>query len=161
MKWKVALLVVLALAQMTGDLLGIGWLKGIAAATAASPAPRVFSVARGLETYSTRFSIEWTARDGTKQAIALTPDVCANLCGPYNRRNVYGAVLAYGPVLATDHRGRAMLDAVLRSALCGKAPLLAELGVDTDGISSVHVVYEPLRPDALAGLPTWIGVACP
>jgi len=160
-RWKVALLLVLALAQMTGDLLGLAWLKGIAAATAASPAPRVFSVARGLETYSTRFAIEWTARDGTRQSMALTPESCARLCGPYNRRNVYGAVLAYGPVLATDPRGRPMLDAVLRAALCAPAPLLAELGVDTDGISAVEVVYEPLRPDALADLPKRIGVPCP
>ncbi len=36
-------LLTLGLAQMAGDVLGIRALKGIAAATAASPAPKVFS----------------------------------------------------------------------------------------------------------------------
>ncbi len=161
MRWGVALLFVLALAQMAGDVLGLAWFKGLAAATAASPAPKVFSAVRALETYSTSFAIRWTDRGGARQSLALTPENCARLRGPYNRRNVYGAVLAYGPVLAGDERGRAMLDAVLRAALCGSAPLLAELGVDTAGITAVEIVYAPLRPDALGDLPTRIAAPCP
>ncbi|HUR27537.1 MAG TPA: hypothetical protein VM509_05075 [Planctomycetota bacterium] len=161
MKWGVVLLFVLALAQMAGDVFSIAWLKGVAAATAASPAPKVFSAVRGLETYSTRFAIRWTDKDGEQRSLALTPESCALLRGPYNRRNVYGAVLAYGPLLSSDPRTRPMLEAVLRAALCPPAPLLAELGIDTAGISRVVVVYEPLRADALGHLPTRIEAPCP
>ena len=68
------LLLVVGLLQMSGDLLertglkAVGRpLKGVGAATTASPAPKVFSAVRGLETYSTRFTLEWTDRDGTKR----------------------------------------------------------------------------------------------
>ncbi len=55
------LLLLLGCSQMAGELLGLPRLRGLAAATAASPAPRVFSSARGLETFSTRFFLEWTS----------------------------------------------------------------------------------------------------
>ena len=48
---------------------------------------------------------------------------CARIRGPYNRRNVFGAALAYGPVLASDENGREMLRAVLDHGLTGEAPL--------------------------------------
>ena len=51
----IPILLTVGLLQMTGDLLKIDWLKGFGAATVASPAPKVFSAVRGLETFSTRF----------------------------------------------------------------------------------------------------------
>ena len=167
-KPAVALLVV-GLLQMAGDLLdhvGLGVigrpLKGIGAASTASPAPKVFSTARGLETFSTRFHLQWTDRAGKRHDLLLTPELYGHLKGPYNRRNVYGAVLAYGPVLATDPRTDAMYRAVARSALCGNAPLLRELGVDpTDVAGPVRVRYEP-RPGAETGdLPLVLEAPCP
>jgi hypothetical protein len=157
-------LVVLGLAQMVGDLTqqylseSIGRpLKGVAAATAASPAPKVFSSVRGLETYSTRFFIEWTDRGGGEHSLPLTPDVYARLRGPYNRRNVYGAVLAYGPVLPPELR-----DPVMRYALCGDAPLLRELGLDPREIAGhVRVRYEPLPGTDLGSLPRVLEAPCP
>jgi hypothetical protein len=161
LSWRVALLLALALAQMAGDVAGASWLRAFAAATGASPAPKVFSAVRGLETYSTRFALEWREEGGARRSLALTPESCASLRGPYNRRNVYGAVLAYGPVLATDPRTRPLLEAVLAAALCPPAPLLRELGVETREITEVAVVYEPLRPDALGDLPRRIEAPCP
>jgi hypothetical protein len=49
---SVVILLAIGLLQMVGDLLHVAPLKGFAAATAASPAPKVFSSVRGLETYS-------------------------------------------------------------------------------------------------------------
>ncbi len=161
MNWRVALLLALALSQMAGDLFHVAPLRGIAAATAASPAPRVFSAVRGLETYSTSFAIEWNAADGERHSLALTSEIAAQLRGPYNRRNVYGAVLAYGPVLSVDPRTQGMFESVLRAGLCAPAPLLSELGIDTAGITAVEVVYQPLRPEALGDLPTRIRAPCP
>ena len=84
---------------------------------------------RGLETYSTRFFVEWTDRDGAAHSLELTPETYKSLRGPYNRRNVYGALLAYGPVLSSDPHAKPLFDSVARYALCGDAPLLRELGI--------------------------------
>ena len=110
-------LLALGLLQMAGDLLSIQALRGLGAATGASPAPKVFSAVRGLETYSTRFFLEWTDLHGLPHSLEVTPAVYAKLRGPYIRRNVYGAALAYGPVLPTE-----LLQPVMRYALCGDAP---------------------------------------
>ncbi len=137
------LLLLVGLAQMTGDLIGVAALKGVAAATAMSPAPKVFSIARGLETFSTRFFIEWIDAGGNTKSVEITPQVYARMRGPYKRRNVYGAVLAYGPVLPAELR-----DPVIRHALGGESPLLRELGIDPGAARVVRVRY-----DALASTP--------
>jgi hypothetical protein len=160
-------LVVVGLLQMSGDLLEratpspvdrMGRLiKGVGAATAASPAPRVFSSVRGLETYSTRFFVEWTDRAGLERSLHITPEVYGRLQGPYNRRNVYGAALAYGPVLPAELR-----DPVMRFAMCGNAPLLRELGIDVKEVQgSVRVRYEPLPGTDLGNLPSILEAPCP
>ena len=130
MKRAATVLLSIGLLQMAGDVLHLPVLKALAAATAASPAPRVFSSVQGLETYSTRFFIEWTATDGTFHSVEITPQRAAGLRGPYNRRNVYGAVLSYGPILQSDVRLDPMFESVSRYALCGHAPMLRELGID-------------------------------
>ena len=150
--WAAVGLLGLGLSQMAGDVLGWRALRGLAAATTAAPAPKVFSAVRGLETYSTRFFLEWTDRRGAVQRLELTPEVYGRLRGPYNRRNVYGAALAYGPVLATDAAAQPMLGAILTRSLCGSRPLLAELGLDPADIAGqVRVRYQP-RPGAGLGL---------
>ena len=154
-------LLVVGLLQMAGDLLGLDALKGLGAATAASPAPKVFSAVRGLETYSARLSLEWVDAAGRAHALALTPEVYARLGGPYNRRNVYGAVVAYGPVLVTDPRSRPMFEAVAARALCGEAPLLRELGIDPAVVSGhVRLRVEPLPGTDVGKLPTVLEPDC-
>ena len=157
-------LLAVGLLQMAGDLAEQHLLappgravKGVGAATAASPAPKVFSAVRGLETYSTRFFLEWTDPDGRGCSLELTPEVYARLRGPYNRRNVYGAALAYGPVLPAGLR-----DPVMKYALCGEAPVLRELGIDPARVrGAVRVRYEP-RPGAdLGDLPRTLEAPCP
>jgi len=156
MRIAATLLVVIGLLQMAGDLLQVRSLVGIAAATLASPAPRVFSAVRGLETYSTRFFLEWTDADGMDRSVQLTPGLYARLEGPYNRRNVYGAVLAYGPVLPP-----ALRDPVLSHALCGTAPLLAEIGIDASHrTGEVRVRLEPLPGTSLGDLPVTFSPTC-
>ena len=170
MKWAAPGLLVLGLLQMSGDLLDqvgldvVGQpLKGVGAATTASPAPKVFSAVRGLETYSTRFTLEWTDRAGEAHALLLTPERYARVRGPYNRRNVYGAALAYGPVLVTNERTRPMFWAVTTFALCGEAPLLCELGIDPADVQKdmVRVRYEPAPGTDMGDLPRVLEVRCP
>ena len=154
-----AMLIALGLLAMAGDLLGIASLKGFGAATAASPAPKVFSAVRGYETYSTQFFIEWDDEHGREQSIQLTPELYAGLRGPYNRRNVYGAALAYGPVLSTDARTQAMFEAVARFALTGDAPVLRELGIDlAASAGALRVRYEPRPGTGMGTLPRRIEV---
>jgi hypothetical protein len=133
-------LLVIGLLQMTGDLLRMPRLKGFAAATGASPAPKVFSSVQGLETFSSDFYVEWKDRNGFAYAIKITPETYSRIQGPYNRRNVFGAALSYAPVLARDTHTSRMYDAVVRYALCGQAPLLREMGIDPADLSEPPVV---------------------
>src|SRR6266404_4217601 len=146
---------------MAGDLLHMPALKGIAAATGASPAPRVFSAVKGLETFSTRYFIEWIDTTGASQSIEITLERYAHLRGPYNRRNVYGAVLAYGPVLVSDPRTLPLFNALSSYALCGKAPLLRELGIPVEAANqSLHIRLETRSEAAIPDLPLILWPRC-
>jgi hypothetical protein len=139
-------LLAFGLIQMAGDVLHIPLLGGIGAATEASPAPKVFSSVRGLETFSTTFMIDWSDKSGLLHSTQLTPEMYSRLRGPYNRRNVYGAVLAYGPILRSESRTRTMFDSVAKYALCGDAPLLREMGLpvrDITGDISIRLLPRP------------------
>ena len=148
MKEKVGavFLVVLGLLQMAGDLLHLPIVKGVAAGTGASPAPKVFSAVKGLETFSTEFFIEWQDKTGKEHSLHLTPELYAKVAGPYNRRNVYGATLAYAPILASDKLTKPMFDSVTRYAFGGKAPLLRELGIDPETIAGTIRIRLVPRP---------------
>jgi hypothetical protein len=151
-----AFLLAVGLLQMTGDLTErYVWgpagkaLKGVGAAAAASPAPKVFCAVRGYEAFTVRFYLEWADDTGAARSLELTPEVYARVRGPYNRRNVYGAALAYGPVLPAKLR-----DPVLRYAVGGEAPLLRELGVDPSRVRGpVRVRLEPKPGTDLGELP--------
>jgi hypothetical protein len=160
MKKAAAVLLIVGLLQMSGDLFGSPALKGIGAATGASPAPKVFTVVRGMEAYSTRFYLEWIDRHGVTHERRLTPEIYARVAGPYNRRNVYGAVLAAGPVLATDDRLAPMFRSVSGFALCGDAPLLSELGIDPAQVVAARVRYEPAPGKSMGDLPRTLEVKC-
>jgi hypothetical protein len=169
MKKTAFVLLVVGLLQMSGDALdGAGLtrvgsaLKALGAATTASPAPRVFAASRGLETFSTRFYVEWTDDVNESHSLLITPELYARIRGPYNRRNMYGAALAYGPILASTDTTRRLFDSVAEYALCGQAPLLQELRVNTKTIRGrVRVRYEPLAGGGLGDLPRVIEAPCP
>jgi hypothetical protein len=162
-KYAALVLLLVRLLQMIGDLLRLPALKGVGAASTIAPAPRVFSAVRGLETYSTHFTIEWIDYAGVPHSVLLTPELYARIQGPYNRRNVYGAVLAYGPVLEAEPRTRPMFEAVARYALCGQAPLLRELGIDPEEIrpGTLRVRLEALPGTDLGGLKVVLEAPCP
>ena len=161
MRVAAVLLTVLGLAQMFGDLAGLPLLRGLALATTASPAPKVFSAVAGFETYSTRFFLEWTERGGALESLELTPEVYARMRGPYNRRNVFGAVVAYGPVLVASDTMRPAYEAVASYALCGDAPLLRELGVEPDDVEGPpRIRLEPLPGSDLGDLTRELTAPC-
>jgi len=156
------ILLVIGLSQMAGDLLQITPLKGLGAASMISPAPKVFSSVKGLETYSTRIFLEWNDREGAAHSMEFTPENYSRIQGPYNRRNVYGAVIAYGPVLAQDKHARGMLRAITAYALTGCAPMLVELGIDPQQVVWPMVIrYQPIDGTDLASLPTRLEIPLP
>lgn len=115
-------LILLGFMQMVGFLTGVRALRGIGAASVASPLPLVFTEVRGWETFASRFTVEYETAAGRGE-IEITPAVYRRLRGPYNWRNVYGAALAYGPVLP-----EAMSQAVLTQGFC-RSPLPGSFGI--------------------------------
>jgi hypothetical protein len=155
------LLLALGLLQMGGDLFRIPVLRGIGAATVASPAPKVFSSVQGLETFSSEFYVEWVDGAGAAHSLKLTPEVYARIKGPYNRRNVFGAALAYAPILQGDAHTKEMFESVVRYALCRKAPLLREIGIDPDQLSaSPRIRLVPRSGTASGDQPFLITPSC-
>lgn len=120
-------LLVVGLAAMVGDATGFVPLEGLALATMASPLPKVFSAVEGYETFAARFTVVAERPDGSRTAVELTPEVARGLRGPYNRRNVYGAALAYGPKLP-----RPVWQAVFCHGLEPGGPLREEIGLPAD-----------------------------
>jgi hypothetical protein len=155
-KKRAAVLLVFGLFQMAGDLLDLHGLKRLGKAIAIAPAPKVFCAVDGYEAYSTQFSLEWLDCAGDRHCRPLTSDTVDRLRGPYNRRNVYGAALAYGPILPEQLRGP-----VLRYALSGDAPMLREMGIDPGGVRQVWIRYEPLPGTAPRDYPRRLGPEAP
>lgn len=144
------MLIGLGCLQMLGDLTQSKVLKAVGAASQASPAPKVFTAHDGFETFSSRFYLQWHSHDGVAHSLQLTPQIYGRLHGPYNRRNAYGAALSYGPVLAANPLTQPMFASVSRYALCGHAPVLRELGINTASIQGAVTVKLVPRDSASA-----------
>ena len=113
--------------QMLGYVTGSRLLRGIGAATAASPLPKVFSDVDGLETFASEFTVRYRDARGTTSETRITPALYGQLAGPYNRRNVYGAALSYAPRLP-----RPLWESVYCYGLGRHGPLRSELGISAD-----------------------------
>jgi hypothetical protein len=112
---------------MTGYVTGSMPLRGVGAASAASPLPKVFSDVDGLETFASEFTLRYRRGDGALIETPITPELYGRLAGPYNRRNVYGAALSYAPRLP-----RALWEPVYCYGLAPQGPLRTELGIGSD-----------------------------
>ncbi len=124
-----AVLLVIGSSQLAGYLLGFPAIRGLGAATAAAPFPKVFSDVRGFETFSARFTLMYEVPGGATVELAVTPELYARLRGPYWRRNVYGAALSYGPRLP-----REIWEPVFCYGLRRGGPLRTDLGVPEDAL---------------------------
>jgi hypothetical protein len=121
-KWPTRTVIGIGALQLAGFITQIDWLRDVGRLTTASPLPLVFSDFRGLETFSLEFNILAESKDGSTSAKTITPELYGQFKGPYNRRNVYGAALAYGPKL-TGSQEKSMVDSVLKYGFCGNGPL--------------------------------------
>lgn len=140
-----AAVVGLGLLRMAADPLGLTVLGGVAAATGASPAPKVFTAFGEFEPFSTGVTMRWTDLDGLQHAMPLEPDG-ARLRGAYNRRNAYGAVVVFLPEARRQPLLTPMFEAVAQQSLCGERPLLAQLGIDPQTVVSDVTLEYQARP---------------
>jgi hypothetical protein len=106
--------------QMIGHLTGSRALRGAGLATGISPFPKVFCEADGYEPFAAAFSLT----DDKGVDIAIDAERYSQLRGPYQRRNVYGAALAYAPRLPDDLR-----DHLFAKVLLPASPLVEELNL--------------------------------
>ncbi len=131
------LLLVIGSTQMVGYLLDVRALRGIGLASGVAPFPKVFCEADGYEAFVARFFVEGDLPGGGRWQRRIDPGCYAKLRGPYNRRNVYGAALAFAPRLPRDLR-----DALLEAALAPGSAMRDELGVPA-GLGNPRVRIEP------------------
>lgn len=131
-----------ATVKVLADVLGFERLSALAAVTSVAPAMKVFTAHKGYETYSSVFELVINLTDGQTVTNKLTPGNYSGLKGPYNRRNVYGALIAYGPVLVSNPKTRAMWKAMTRNAFCGTPNVFSEMGfTGGKGINSATIKY--------------------
>ena len=121
---------------------------------------KVFTAQHGYETFSSKFEIEIEYLDGRVSSHMLTPEIYSRLEGPYNRRNVFGALIAYGPVLATNTHTHRMWQSMWENAFCDGETVLSELGIRRDaGIKSTSVNYLD-QVTSTDGYPDRLRVTC-
>lgn len=113
--------------QMIGYLSGIKSLRGVGLASGVAPFPKVFCEADGYEAFAASYRLEGHLPDGTRWAREFDPEWYSQLRGPYNRRNVYGAALAFAPRLPEKLR-----DHLLEEALAPSSRMRRELGIPAD-----------------------------
>lgn len=93
------LIVIIGFLQTIGFLTKIKPIRSLGIVTAASPLPIVFTEVKGVETFASDFYFRWNNESSEVQEVKVTPELYSRLQGPYNRRNIFGAAIAYGPVL--------------------------------------------------------------
>ena len=124
----------IACLQIVGHFLDSRALRGIGLATGIAPFPKVFCESDGYEPFAAEFRII----DRNDIEILLTPERYSQLEGPYQRRNVYGAALAYAPRLPEDLR-----DHLSKKILSKEFTLSREL--DLSDLNEPNIVITP-RP---------------
>jgi hypothetical protein len=94
-----AVLLPVVLSQMFFGLVRAEEARNVAASTAVAPYPKVFCDRDGYEAFAMNFELIGVDADGREHIVQMTPDAYRRMRGPYNRRNAYGAALAFAPRL--------------------------------------------------------------
>jgi hypothetical protein len=147
-RWRLAaaVLVLIGCGGMIADLCGLPSLKGLLSAWGGSVLPKVFSTADGLETFSSTVRIRLTYRDGRTLEVPLDKNLASHLHGPYNRRNVYGAILVYGPVLQNHPKLGPMVNAMIQRSAQEGSPLLQDFHLSRRDLARIEFTVVPKHP---------------
>lgn len=140
-----ACILLLGLTRMAGYAWDCRWLQGLGAASGIAPFTKVFSSVDGYEAFTALCALRATDSAGIRQEIHLTPARYASICGPYLRRNIYGAMLVFAPRLPEKLR-----DSLHRQALKPHAALRRELGIPDDW-TDFEILIQPRDCNAGAG----------
>jgi hypothetical protein len=127
------------LTAMVGDVLEIPAVKAIGLASTIAPCPKVFCDTKGLEAFASAFTLRFQT-NGHPVEMSLTPERYSKLKGPYNRRNVYGAALSFGPRLPEP-----LWQAVFDFGLSNTGPLRRELGIPAEATNLVVTIRTKTR----------------
>ncbi len=98
------------------------------AAFVSSPLPLVFSSFKGVETFSTTFDLSVGFTNATRMNIALDVERYSQLTGSYHRRNIYGAIFAFGPFFDTPQSIKMRQD-ILHYGICEPGLVRQEMGM--------------------------------
>lgn len=123
--------------QMIGHLSGNRILRGIGIACGVAPFTKVFCESDGYEAFAASFLLSGNHPDGSRWSHDLDPALYSRLRGPYNRRNVYGAALAFAPRLPDPLRNH-----LLTSSLAPDSHLRRELGIPGE-VENLQVTIIP------------------
>ena len=82
-----------------------------------SPLPLVFSAYNGYETFATGFNIMVKYKNGTVIDINLDVNTYGKITGPYNRKNIYGAIFSHGPFFNNENLVK-IRQQILHYAVC-------------------------------------------
>lgn len=127
-KFFSGLVILIGSLSMIGTITMLDPVKGIGFMTTASPLPLVFSKFRGVENFSSDYYMDVRFKDGETSSFKVTPEIYERAKGPYNRRNPYGAVLAYGPMLNKPNE-LILRDKVMQYSACGQGTFMREIGI--------------------------------
>lgn len=145
---KYILLILVGFISIFGKLIGNEKMIGLGFISASSPLPLVFSQFRGVEGFALSYIIDYQV-DGSWKKLKISPEVYAQLAGPYNRRNVFGAAMAGAPMLTGKKESR-LIKRLHKYSLCD-GPLAKELGIDKN--SSRFIVH--IKSETLNDNRTW------
>lgn len=141
----VLFLLLLGSLNTIGFILNSNTIKGIAFATASSPLPLVFSAYNGVETFSAKYSLNISVANGTNIMLELDNKIYGKLTGPYNRRNVYGAMFSHAPFF-TDIKLILLRELLLKRSICdnefSKVSFLKDFGFHQDKILKMEVLVK-------------------
>jgi hypothetical protein len=126
-KYLYYLLILIGLLQIIGYITGSKAVRGLGAVFVSSPLPIVFTEVKGLETFASEFYICYKDQSGKYIEERISPEMYSRLEGPYNRRNIYGAAIAYGPVMDS-----VIWNSILGYGLCN-GHLATEMGIPENG----------------------------
>lgn len=147
--------------KVAAEIAGARNLGTLATMIQVSPAMKVFTAHDGYETFANRFTLTTHWPDGREHQVVLSPHNYDGLRGPYNRRNAYGAAVAYGPLLSADPRTKAMYQSVAEFAICNPGALLTELGINGPGAPAFLVIdIKPMNRITQQNLPYRLEVPC-
>jgi sterol desaturase/sphingolipid hydroxylase (fatty acid hydroxylase superfamily) len=143
-RWGLSALFLLGTAHIASDLVAVAHpaagkaLGGVAALTLASPRPKVFTTVGPHEPFGFAYTLDVIYTDGERvSGLPLDAARYSRLPGPYMARNVYGAMLAFSPLLPP-----ATLQGVLGHGLCAGGEL-AQVLDRADGVATATVHTTP------------------